>query len=229
MGSKHEQIGRTRENVDPGTRGKEKKEMSGCNTRLVLQNRNQSCHSLSGLKLHASDLGHIIRIHNNDQKSSLSITQNGSGQKRITDICMDEQKAALHKLQMITGQKISEANTIMRAGWLECSISGFLGENSIVVVKNINSKISFHEAAEKDPKSCMRIKDNRLALSTEHDFWYEVQGCLQICDKEKCYFVVTNRQPQPGSGHQEFYYQIVDRDLRLWDNVLLPKLESYAK
>ena len=223
MGSKHEQIGRTMENVDRGIRGKAKKEMSGCNTRLVLQNGYQSCHPKSGLKLHASDFGNVIRMQDIQQKtSSFAITQNGSGKEPITDICMDEQKAALLKLQMITGQRVSEANTIMRNGWLECSISGFLGENTIVVIKNISSKISFNEAAENDPKFCLRLlKDSRLALSTEHDFWYEVQGCLQICDKEKCYFVVTSSQ--------EFYYQIVDRDLSLWDNVLLPKLESYAK
>ena len=229
MGSKHEQIGRTRENVDRGIRGKEKKKMPGCNTRLVLQNGDQSCHSLSGLKLHATDFGHVIRMQKAHHKPSHLITQNGSGQNQITDICMMEQKTALLKLQRITGQKISEANTIMRDGWLECSISGFLGDNSIVVVKSISSKISFNEAAEKDPNFCMRLlKGNRLSLSTEHDFWYEVQGCLQICDKEKCYFAVTNSQPQPP-GHQEFCYQIVERDPSLWDNVLLPKLESYAK
>ena len=223
MGSKHEQIGRTIENVDPGIRGKAKKEMSGCNTRLVLQNGYQSCQLQSGLKLHASDFGHVIRMQDLQHNwSSLAITQNGSRKKQITDICMDEQKAVLLKLQMITGQRISEANTIMRNGWLECSISGFLGENTIVVIKNISSKISFNEAAKNDPKFCLRfLKDSRLALSTEHDFWYEVQGCLKICDKEKCYFVVTSSQ--------EFYYQIVDRDPSLWDNLLLPKLESYAR
>ena len=224
MGRKHEQIGRTIENVDQGIRGKKEKEMSGCNTRLLLQDENQSCHSLSGSKLHASDFGHVIRTQHH--KSSLSINQIGSGRNQITDICMDEQKAALLKLQMITGQRISEANTIMRDGWLECSISGFLGDNSIVVVKNISSKMFFNEAA--GPKFCARhLKGNIIELSTEHDFWYEVQGCLQICDKEKCYLVVTDSQPQ--AGYQEFYYQIVDRDLSLWQNVLLPKLESYAK
>ena len=223
MGSKHEQIGRTMENVDRAIRGKAKKEMSGCNTRLVLQNGYQSCQLQSGLKLHASDFGHIIRMQDiQHNSSSLAITQNGSRKKPITDICMDEQKAVLLKLQMITGQRISEANTIMRNGWLECSISGFLGENTIVVIKNISSEIAFNEAAKNDPTFCLRFfKDSRLALSTEHDFWYEVQGCLQICDKEKCYFVVTSSQ--------EFYYQIVDRDPSLWDNLLLPKLESYAR
>ena len=113
MGSKHEQIGRTMENVDRGIRGKAKKEMSGCNTRLVLQNGYQSCHPQSGLKLHASDFGHVIRMQDIQQKtSSFAITQNGSEKKTIADICMDEQKAALLKLQMITGQRVSEANTI---------------------------------------------------------------------------------------------------------------------
>ena len=221
MGSKHEQIGRTRENVDGGEGGKGKKEISGCNTRLPLQNGNQS--RQSSWKLHATDFGRIIRELRPSHKSSLSVRI----QRRYSDIQIkDEHKAALLKLQMITGQKITGANTIMRDGWLECSISGFLGYNSIVIVKNICSKTSFNEAAKKDPDFCLKLlRDEILALSPDHDYWCEVQGCLQICDKEKCYFVVTNSDP----GHQEFHYQIVSRDPGLWDNVLLPKLESYAK
>ena len=119
----------------------------------------------------------------------------------------DEQSAAaaVNKLQIITGLKLTEANIIV-SDYIECYINGFLGNDSIVIVKIVKSTWSLEEMSKLDPTFCLQTSncgDGRLILSESHDYYYQVQGSLEMCDKQKCYFVVSRAE--------EFHYQIISR------------------
>ena len=200
MGSKHEQIG--------SKGGNRKKKIFLSNTRLESEKEGYQSGRGSGTicRLQASDLGLIVRgLYDKDSSSEL---YQGHG---LLDISMDghdeQAAAALDKLQTITGLKLTEANVIVRDD-MECCINGFLGHDSIVIVKIVKSKQTLEEMAKLDPTFCLQYTncgDGRLILSDSHNDYYQVQGSLEICDKQTCYFVV--------SGPEEFHYQIINRQI----------------
>ena len=187
MGSKHEQIGSKGEN--------RKKKIFLSNTRLESEKEGYQSRRGSGTicRLQASDLGPIVR----------GLYDTESSEQYLAN---DEQSAAaVNKLQMITGLKLTEANIIV-SDYIECCINGFLGNDAIIIVKIVKSNWSLEEMAEIDPTFCLQNSncgDGRLILSDSHDYYYQVQGSLEMCDKQECYFVVSRAE--------EFHYQIITR------------------
>ena len=146
MGSKHEQIG--------SKGGNRKKKIFLSNTRLESEKEGYQSVRGSGTicRLQASDLGLIVRgLYDKDSSSEL---YQGHG---LLDISMDghdeQYAAALDKLQIITGLKLTEANVIVR-DHMECCINGFLGHDSIVIVKIVKSKQTLEEMAKLDSTFC---------------------------------------------------------------------------
>ena len=60
----------------------------------------------------------------------------------------------------------------------------------------LRSNKSFKVLAATDSTFCLKPicdGDTRLEISRSHDYYYECQSSLQVCDRDKCYLVLTNQ------------------------------------
>ena len=80
--------------------------------------------------------------------------------------------------------------------------------------------LNLFQAAE-TPSFCLENVSGKLHLKERHNYYYQCQGLLNICDKQWIDFVVRTLNP-----HQIFI-QRIHRDTLLWENEMLPKLESF--
>ena len=101
---------------------------------------------------------------------------------------------------------------------------GLIEEGKIVEIKCPYkcSKETMESLARSDEHFCLKITDNgRLKLKEDHDFYYQVQGELNICKRELCYFVVWSPT--------EFHYQVIQRDQHFWDVHMFPWLLDFHR
>ena len=97
---------------------------------------------------------------------------------------------ALEKLEEVLGLKIHEGKPIADKDFtfLVSKPDGFIDDDKLVIVKCPkqceNRSLEF--LAKSDKKFCLQILNNILQLSSDHDYYYQVQGDLRICDKELC-------------------------------------------
>ena len=107
--------------------------------------------------------------------------------------------------------------------FLASNPDGFIDNDKLVIVKSPQGceKNSLEYLAKTDPDFCLQIAENMLQLSPTHDYYYQIQGDLHICEKKVCYFVV--------STPTEFYYQRVPREDQVWKEVLLDKITPFYR
>jgi hypothetical protein len=96
------------------------------------------------------------------------------------------------------------------------------GDEGLIEIKNVlkNKRLSLSDAA-KDPSFCLNMINGVLCLKTTHNYYYQCQGAMHICDKPWLDFVVRTKNP-----HQLFI-QRISRDGTLWDTMMLPKLRAF--
>ncbi|CAG9761305.1 unnamed protein product [Ceutorhynchus assimilis] len=61
----------------------------------------------------------------------------------------------------------------------------------------------------------------QLRLKRKHHYYYQVQGQLNICKKDICFFVVYINDEQP------LYVDAILRDEQFWNEEMLPKLTNF--
>lgn len=107
--------------------------------------------------------------------------------------------------------------------FLASNPDGFIDDDKLVIIKSPRDceKNSLDYHAKSDPGFCLQITENMLQVSLTHDYYYQIQGDLHICEKNLCYFVV--------STPTEFYYQMVPKNDRVWKEVLLDKLVHFYR
>lgn len=69
-------------------------------------------------------------------------------------------------------------------------------------------------------------------LKRKCPYYYQVQGNLNILNKQKCYFVVYGKYLDVDEKNQAkwidwIYTEVISRDERLWLDVMVPKLTRY--
>jgi len=133
---------------------------------------------------------------------------------------------ALEKLEQVLGVKIAGNKTIVDKddNFLSCCPDGFIDDDKLVVIKSpyqcVKNCMEF--LAKSDENFCLQIGEaGRLKLSSDHDYYYQVQGEMNICKRDICYFVVWSPT--------EFFYQLVERDTDFWDGIMLPRLLSFYR
>lgn len=82
------------------------------------------------------------------------------------------------------------------------------------------SKISLREAAE-TKNICLEIKNGELRLKENHNYYYQIQGQLNIAKREFCYFVVY------VDDNTDLYVEIIQKNETLWQNEMLPQLVQF--
>lgn len=209
MGSEHEQIGK---------RGNQKKKIPDCSS--------QDCVCM----IHANQLGSIIK-NQELQDTRIIVRPSPRLSPRHCPRLNDHKMAAINKLEKIIGCFAAmSAHLMVDDGSVGCDVDGFINEDGIIMVKIIESHSRLEDRAKTEPGFCLHHKDGRLVLNRDHDYFYEVQAALEICDKAKCYFLISaniNDGKRGENGEkEEFHYQIVDRDTEFWTREIVPTLES---
>ena len=99
------------------------------------------------------------------------------------------------------------------------------GQKGLVEIKNVNTNkaIDLHEASTNKDKGnfCLKLVDGKLKLKETHAFFYQIQGQLEIYDRDWCDLVVRCQDPY------ELHVERIVRDKDLWDSVMFPRLQCF--
>ena len=95
--------------------------------------------------------------------------------------------------------------------------------------------------AKSDGSFCLAVSsEGRLRLREEHDYYYQVQGELNITKRQVCYFVgewilhlvlleVTTPDYFTVWSPTEFHYEVIQRDEHFWDLLMYPWLLDFHR
>ena len=97
------------------------------------------------------------------------------------------------------------------------------GEVGLLEIKNLvhNKPIDLNEAAKSMPYFCLKDSGHELKLKRGHNYYYQVQGKMGVCEMPWVDFVV--RTVNPYQLHIERVY--FDGDL--WEKIMFPKLKAF--
>ena len=138
----------------------------------------------------------------------------------------EHEKDARRKLEQILATDIVSPKKVVdkEHKFLVCIPDGFINDDKLVEIKcpfKCQGQ-SMEELARTDDNFCLRVSETgRLKLKEDHDYYYQVQGELNICQKKFCYFVVWSPK--------EFHYQVIERDTEFWEIHIFPLLLDFYR
>ncbi|XP_039290407.1 uncharacterized protein LOC111056373 [Nilaparvata lugens] len=105
--------------------------------------------------------------------------------------------------------------------FLGASPDGLIGDDGLIEVKCLHSvkELGLKEHLSINRNTCLEIVDNNMRLKRKHDYYYQVQGQLNITNRQWCDFVVFTRKG-------ELFVERIERDQCFWRKVL-PKLKKF--
>ncbi|KAJ8313214.1 hypothetical protein KUTeg_009233 [Tegillarca granosa] len=97
------------------------------------------------------------------------------------------------------------------------------GETGLIEIKNLlhNKPINLFEAVKTVSNFCLELDGNNLKLKRTHDYFYQVQGQLNITDFPWADFVVRTVNPY------QIHIERIKIDKDFWLNIMLPKLHAF--
>lgn len=146
---------------------------------------------------------------------------------------IDNEQKALKLFEEKTHLKVHECGLFISVTnkYLGASPDGILNENDIVEVKCLysirNSKI--RDAINKNIKLlCVTTDENGdLKLKNKHAYMYQIQGQMQICNKNNCYLVLytdIDLEIIKIKKNSEFCNEMIIKLSEFWENHALPEL-----
>jgi len=177
-------------------------------------------------RIPSSKFGEIIKAQGK-YSTDLTTRLNGSSQDNpATKYGKDHEHEARRKLETILGVEIKPPKKFIDKDnkYLVTIPDGLIGEDKIVEIKCPFkcSKSSMENLAKSDANFCLEMSpDGRLRLREDHEYYYQVQGELNISKREVCYFVVWSPT--------EFHYQVIYRDQHFWDVYMFPWLLDFHR
>ncbi|KAI4456610.1 exonuclease phage-type/recb c-terminal domain-containing protein [Holotrichia oblita] len=105
---------------------------------------------------------------------------------------------------------------------------GLIADDGLIEVKclytlHLNNMSIEKAIAEKKCICLGRNDDGIIQLKRNHNYYYQIQGQLNICNKNYCYFVVYVNDEEP------LFIERIERNRMLWKNVMVPKLQMFYK
>jgi hypothetical protein len=107
--------------------------------------------------------------------------------------------------------------------YLGATPDGLIGSDGIVEVKCLPSVKDrklldvINDPASKD--ICLEEFMGQLRLKKQHNYYYQVQGQLQLSMKSYCIFIVY--------CENDFHSERIERDDEFWNLKMIPKLEQF--
>ncbi len=100
--------------------------------------------------------------------------------------------------------------------------------SGLLEIKNVlkNKTTTFEEYAKSIAKSkskskfCLQLVDGELALNRKDNYYYQIQGQLNIYDYSWCDFLVRSTNPY------QLHIERINKDTKLWNEEMLPKLQA---
>ena len=139
----------------------------------------------------------------------------------------EHEKDAIDQLSKDCNISILEAKKVVPKSfkWLVCIPDGITEEKDTIVEVKCPFKClneSLENVAEIDENFCLEITgDGELSLRKDHDYFYQVQGMLNIMEVDVCYFAVWTPS--------QFHHEVIHRDTQLWDEIMFPKLLDFYR
>lgn len=121
---------------------------------------------------------------------------------------------------------ISEAGLFVHeeTGYLGASPDGIVSDNGLLEIKCLHavhkSGKSLMEYLQNKPL-CVELQNNKIKLKRTHSYYYQVQGQLNICKKDVCFFIIYINDQQP------LYIEQIYKDEQFWKEQMLPKLKLF--
>ena len=185
-------------------------------------------------RLTASQFGRIVkkRPSTNCQKITESLLYTDFKGNRHTIQGLTQERYAI-KEYITHKQQQNSTVTVTPSGlhvhkthhFLAASPDGIINENGtegLLEIKHVlMNKSTDLFTASKTKSFCLQNTNNKLSLKTNHNFYYQIQGQLFICDKPWCDLVV--RCINPHGLHVERIF----KDTDTWENDMYPKLNWF--
>ena len=199
------------------------------------QSLNETWYSERRKRLTSSIFGDIMSRNSNNNSINLTqrllytkftgnkFTRKGLNEEAITIKEYENQK-----------KESGENCKVDRAGFMICEQNPFLGASSdgivtcdqnvgLVEVKNLlqTETMLIKPAAVEKKNFCLTSCNNKIMLKRSHKYFYQIQGQLNIYDKEWCDFIIRRTNPY------DMYVERIFRDRELWNTQMLPKLKAF--
>lgn len=196
--------------------------------KLTVGQRNNSLWKTMRVKrLTASNFGKIAKLKKitstaNTVKALLYQEFFGS---LATQYGIQNESRAIAQFQEISGLEVTSCGLFVdpKYPFLAASPDGLVGNDAIIEVKcPYNSRMSTpKEASENGVIKFLTIDGSGgLQLKKNDNYMHQVQGQLNITNKNKCYFVVW--------PSKDLFYQITYKDEHFWESQV-PKLITFYK
>ncbi|KAJ8914142.1 hypothetical protein NQ315_016220 [Exocentrus adspersus] len=110
-------------------------------------------------------------------------------------------------------------------GYLAASPDGLVGANGLLEIKCLykvhKSGKTLREAVESDRTLCLEIRNDKIHLKRNHNYFYQVQGQLNISQRDICFFIVYINDQQPR------HIEAILRQKDLWNEIMRPRLTKF--
>ncbi|XP_077512016.1 uncharacterized protein LOC144122934 [Amblyomma americanum] len=106
--------------------------------------------------------------------------------------------------------------------FLGASPDGLIGEDVLVEVKcpySARHLTPLEGVRAKKITCCEENKNGRLQLKTNSNYWYQVQGQLNIARRRKCLFVLWTKKG--------ISTEVISRNQSFWEDEMLPRLKKF--
>lgn len=194
-------------------------------------------------RLTASDFGCVVKKRDSTScigmvKKKLYSTFRGNKSTRY-GLQQEENSILEYKLNMC---KQGHIVTISSSGLVISSEHPYLGaspdgivsvlqngkviDKGLIEIKQVlttHTDMTIHTAAG-DPKIknfCLKKEHATLKLNHNHNFYYQIQGQLNVCGFQWCDLVLRS------AVQGDIFILRLHRDVKFWDSVMLPKLKSF--
>jgi len=130
----------------------------------------------------------------------------------------ENEQTAIQCFEEKTGLKVEPCGLFIHEiyGFLGASPDGVIDNDFIVEVKCPKSakNLTVSEASQKIKNFC--IDKKTMKLNKKSNYYYQIQGQLQISNRKNCYFIIWTEK--------DLYYEIINRDDNFWELKMLKKL-----
>ncbi len=190
-------------------------------------------------RLTSSNFGYVVRRNPKIAATTLirKLLYSKFKGNRNTDHGLKEEPATKIDYETLKSKETGKNVIVKQCGLYVCEENPFLGSSpdgivtedgksvGLIEMKNVlrNKTITFEkQAAKKKSTFCLKLDEHgKLYLNPKHEYFYQIQGQMNICDFEWVDFVVRSVCPY------QIHIQRVYRDRPLWNDTMLPKLKAF--
>jgi hypothetical protein len=105
--------------------------------------------------------------------------------------------------------------------FLAASPDGLIDQDAILEIKcpYAARNMEVEDAVKKKIIDYCYIENNNVKLKDNHNYMYQIQGLLEITNREYCYFFIYT--------FKDYNCEIIKRNKQFWENQMVGKLERF--